>query len=95
MNEEGVEQNERLESKTNTIGNLVLIPKGLNSMLSNRPFLEKKRIVFQEMLKEGNKYGLWFHTLSVFGQYSEWQLNEIEANRKVFENSFNHFFNQK
>jgi len=76
---------QKLNSATNTIGNLVLLPKGLNSKLSNLSFDEKKEIVFKELLNsKQNNYGMWLHTLAVFGSKSDWLVNEIENNKKMF-----------
>lgn len=78
---------------TNTIGNLVLIPKGLNSKLSNRSFNEKKEIVFTEVVDTGSRdQGLWLHTLSVFGKPTDWLVSEINNNRVLFEREFTSFF---
>jgi hypothetical protein len=82
-----------IEALTNTIGNLVLIPKGLNSKLSNRSFDIKKQIVFDEMLKpEGKNYGLWLHSLSIFGSNIQFVAKEIDSNKLVFKNEFYSFF---
>lgn len=81
-----------LEEQTNTIGNLVLVPSGLNSKLSNEPFYEKKKIVFKSINSESKNYGLWLHTLEIFGSNSDWLNKEIENNKIVFENEFNAFF---
>lgn len=85
---------ERLEKLTNTIGNLVLVPSGLNSKLSNEAFHQKKKIVFESINFESKNYGLWLHTLEIFGSHSDWLRKEIENNKKVFENEFNTFFNK-
>ncbi len=86
-------ERKRLKNLTNSVGNLVLIPKGLNSMLSNKNPKEKKQIVFEEMLKpNGRNYGLWLHTLSVFGSNAQWLSKEIMANANAFRNDFNSFF---
>lgn len=83
----------KLESLTNTIGNLVLLPRGLNSKLSNNSFENKKASLFKELSKrEGKNYGLWLHTLEIFGKYSTWQIKDIEENREVFHHEFNEFF---
>jgi uncharacterized protein (UPF0297 family) len=88
------EEWERLEKLTNTVGNLVLVPRGLNSKLSNKNPEEKKHILFEEMLKpDGKNFGLWLHTLSVFGSHSEWLSKEINKNGKAFEDNLITFFN--
>lgn len=84
---------ERLEKLTNTVGNLVLVPSGLNSKLSNESFHQKKKIVFESINTESKNYGLWLHTLEIFGSHSDWLRKEIENNKEVFENEFNTFFN--
>ncbi len=82
-----------LNSLTNTIGNLVLVPRGLNSKLSNWSFHEKKEILFKEILNISTKnQGLWLHTLSVFGSKSDWLAEEIESNKRAFTTDFNDFF---
>ena len=43
---------------------------------------------------ESKNYGLWLHTLEIFGSHSDWLRKEIENNKKVFENEFNTFFNK-
>jgi hypothetical protein len=87
------EQMLAIEALTNTIGNLVLIPKGLNSKLSNRSFDIKKQIVFDEMLKpEGKNYGLWLHSLAIFGSNIQFVAKEIDSNKLVFKNEFYSFF---
>ena len=74
-----------LNQLTNTIGNLVLIPKGLNSILKNNQFERKKEIVFSQLTNEkDNKYGLWLHSLSVFGSKSDWLKDEINDNKLLF-----------
>ena len=83
---------DKLEKLTNTIGNLVLVPSGLNSKLSNEPFHKKKKIVFDSINSESKNYGLWLHTLETFGSHSDWLQKEIENNKIVFENEFNTFF---
>ena len=84
---------EVLEKMTNRIGNLVLVPRGLNSSLSNKPFKTKKEIVFKNMLStEGKNIGLWLHTLEIFGSNSEWLIQEIKNNTEKFETEFNSFF---
>jgi len=83
----------KLEALTNTIGNLVLIPKGLNSKLSNEFFTRKKEIIFDEILKPaGKNYGLWLHSLSIFGRNTKFVVNEINKNKDVFKIEFNDFF---
>jgi hypothetical protein len=83
----------RLTKLTNTIGNLVLVPKGLNSKLSNKKTEEKKRIIFEEMLKpDSRNFGLWLHTLSVFGSNAQWLSKEIKANETAFRNELTNFF---
>lgn len=87
---------ESLKNLTNTVGNLVLIPKGLNSKLSNKKPDEKKQILFDEMLKlEGRNFGLWLHTLSVFGSNSQWLTKELNANAINFKTDLQQFFNNK
>lgn len=82
-----------LESLTNTVGNLVLVPKGLNSKLSNRSFDEKKQIVFGGTLHPtGKNYGLWLHTISIFGSNTNWMVDEINLNKDQFEKEFYSFF---
>lgn len=89
-------EHESLKRLTNTVGNLVLVPKGLNSKLSNKRPEEKKIIVFDEMLKpDGRNFGLWLHTLSVFGSHTSWLTKEIKANQEVFKNDLITFFNSK
>jgi hypothetical protein len=83
---------DKVEKLTNTLGNLVLVPSGLNSKLSNEPFHQKKKIVFESVNSESKNYGLWLHTLEIFGSHSDWLRKEIENNKIVFENEFNTFF---
>lgn len=87
-------EREKLNKLTNTVGNLVLVPKGLNSMLSNKTQVEKKQILFEKMLKpEGRNFGLWLHTLSVFGSNTQWLSKEIKKNEEVFTKELTTFFN--
>jgi len=87
---------EDLNKLTNTIGNLVLIPRGLNSILSNKSFDDKKKEVFRELTdSKENKYGLWLHTLSVFGSKSDWLKKEIDDNKNLFINEAKAFYNYK
>jgi hypothetical protein len=89
-------EKDSLKELTNTVGNLVLVPKGLNSMLSNKSPEEKKRILFEEMLKpDGRNFGLWLHTLSVFGSHSSWLTKEILLNQEIFKNDLITFFNHR
>jgi hypothetical protein len=89
-------EHESLKKLTNTVGNLVLVPKGLNSKLSNKNPAEKKKILFDEMLKpDGRNFGLWLHTLSVFGSHTSWLTKEIKANQDLFKNDLFTFFNSK
>ncbi len=86
---------QELNALKNTIGNLVLLPRGLNSKLSNKQFSVKKEIVFNEMTSSvRNKFGLWLHTLDVFGKNNDWRLKELESNKNAFEVEFHAFFNE-
>lgn len=83
-----------LNGLTNTIGNLVLVPKGLNSKLGNKAFEDKKQIVFDELVNsKENKYGLWLHTLSVFGSKSDWLKKEINNGKILFKSEAKTFYN--
>lgn len=85
---------DELNGLTNTLGNLVLVPKGLNSKLGNKAFESKKQIVFNELVNsKENKYGLWLHTLSVFGSKSEWLKKEIDDNKQIFIKEAKSFYN--
>ncbi len=89
-------ERESLKKLTNTVGNLVLVPRGLNSKLSNKLPEEKKKILFEEMLKpDGRNFGLWLHTLSVFGSHNSWLSKEILANQEYFKNDLLNYFNSK
>jgi uncharacterized protein with ParB-like and HNH nuclease domain len=89
-------ERDSLKKLTNTIGNLVLVPRGLNSKLSNKLPEEKKKILFEEMLKpDGRNFGLWLHTLSVFGSQNSWLSKEIIANQEYFKNDLLTYFNSK
>ncbi len=81
-----------LESLTNTIGNLVLLPKGLNSLLKNKNFNDKKKDVFDKIISDNRNYGLWFHTLDVFGRNADWKAIDIIKNKETFKNEFENFY---
>ena len=81
-----------LESLTNTIGNLVLLPKGLNSLLKNKNFNDKKKDVFDKIISDNRNYGLWFHTLAVFGRNADWKAIEITKNKEAFKQEFEKFY---
>ncbi|WP_035649310.1 DUF262 domain-containing HNH endonuclease family protein [Flavobacterium sp. ASV13] len=84
---------EKLNSLTNTVGNLVLVPSGLNSKLSNESFEDKKELLFEGIINSKTKnYGLWLHTLSIFGSHTQWQVKEIEKNATEFKTEFDTFF---
>jgi hypothetical protein len=93
---DGISEEEfvELEALTNTIGNLVLVPKGLNSELSNKVFDEKKKLIFDKILTpEGKNYGLWLHTLAIFGSNTSWLTKEINGNKELFRIELTNFFN--
>ena len=84
---------EKLNKLTNTVGNLVLVPSGLNSKLSNESFEKKKEILFEGIINSKTKnYGLWLHTLSIFGSHTQWLIEEIEKNAAEFKTEFDIFF---
>lgn len=84
---------ERLTKLTNTVGNLVLLPSGLNSTLSNESFEKKKELLFEGIINSKTKnYGLWLHTLTIFGSHTQWLINEIEKNATEFKTEFDTFF---
>jgi len=48
------------------------------------------------MLKpDGRNFGLWLHTLSVFGSNTKWLSKEIKANEASFKNELTIFFTKK
>jgi hypothetical protein len=77
---------------TNSIGNLVLLPKGLNSGLQNKCFSEKKEIVFEKILSQDGNIGLWLHTINIFGKYNLWGKEQIKTNQDLFKRSLTKFF---
>ena len=83
-NEDNTTINERLG---NNIGNLVLLPKGLNSSLKDKDFSEKQKIVNTALLSAGPgkaNMALWLHSLKIFISYREWGTSAIEKNQKEF-----------
>ena len=88
-----VSELEKLNRLTNTVGNLVLVPSGLNSRLSNESFEAKKELLFEGIINSKTKnYGLWLHTLSIFGSHTQWLIKEIEKNAAEFKTEFDTFF---
>ncbi len=79
----------------NSIGNLALLPKGLNSKIGINPYEVKKKMVFDAFSsedKDDRKMALFLHTLKMFSKKT-WNEDDIRANHAEFCNEFIKFYN--
>lgn len=77
----------------NSIGNLVLLPIGLNSGIGNKFYQEKKKMIFDAFSsKDDRKMALFLHTLKMFSKKT-WNEDNIKANHTEFCNEFIKFYN--
>jgi hypothetical protein len=79
----------------NSIGNLVLLPKGLNCSLKDKGFPEKRTAVQQALLGGETKHAnmaLWLHSLEIFIAHQKWGAAEIESNNQAFLDDLKKFY---
>lgn len=85
------------EELGNSIGNLVLLPKGLNSSLKDKEFSDKREQIRKVFL--GNNAGneslnmaLWMHSLEIFLVNDVWCEEQIKKNKEQFIEEFESFY---
>ena len=81
----------------NSIGNLVILPKGINSAVGCNSFKKKKEIIWTKLFEPEESSeklanpSLFLHTLKLFSG-EKWEEDDIEKNRSEFIENYKAFY---